>query len=65
MVPPWLVTQILIGVAKFLPTQKLVPTQDLGELAVRDAKKKELVHISLFSVANQLQKMIGFRSSGK
>lgn len=65
MVPPWLVTQILIGVAKFLPTQKLVPTQDLGELAVRDAKKKELVRISLFSVANQLQKVIGFRSSGK
>ncbi|KAG5623608.1 hypothetical protein H5410_008826 [Solanum commersonii] len=41
VVPSWLLTQILIGVAKFLPTQKLVPTQDLGELAVRDAKKKE------------------------
>ncbi|KAF3670792.1 putative caffeoylshikimate esterase-like isoform X2 [Capsicum annuum] len=42
VVPSWLVTQILIGVAKLLPTQKLVPTQDLGELAVRDAKKREL-----------------------
>ncbi|XP_015065537.1 caffeoylshikimate esterase-like [Solanum pennellii] len=41
MVPSWLLTQILIGVAKFLPTQKLVPTQDVRELAVRDAKKKE------------------------
>lgn len=41
VVPSWLVTQILIGVAKFLPTQKLVPTQDLGELAVREAKKRE------------------------
>ncbi|XP_004233711.1 caffeoylshikimate esterase-like [Solanum lycopersicum] len=41
MVPSWFVTQILIGVAKFLPTQKLVPTQDVRELAVRDAKKKE------------------------
>ena len=43
MVPSWFVTQILIGVAKFLPTQKLVPTQDVRELAVRDAKKKEHV----------------------
>ncbi|XP_010316333.1 caffeoylshikimate esterase [Solanum lycopersicum] len=43
IVPPWLVTQILIGVAKFLPTKKLhiVRTQDLGETAVREAKKKE------------------------
>uniref|UniRef100_A0A0V0GP09 Putative ovule protein n=1 Tax=Solanum chacoense TaxID=4108 RepID=A0A0V0GP09_SOLCH len=41
VVPSWLLTQILIGVAKFLPTQKLVRTQDLGESAVRDAKKKE------------------------
>ncbi|XP_055803618.1 caffeoylshikimate esterase-like [Solanum dulcamara] len=41
MIPSWLVTQILIGVARFLPTQKLVPTQDLGDLVVRDAKKKE------------------------
>ncbi|XP_009618376.1 caffeoylshikimate esterase [Nicotiana tabacum] len=49
MVPPWLVTQILIGVAKFLPTQKLVPTQDLGELAVRDAKKKELTAYNIIS----------------
>ncbi|TMW94505.1 hypothetical protein EJD97_010184 [Solanum chilense] len=41
MVPPWLVTQILVGIAKFLPKQKLVPQQDLAELAFRDVKKRE------------------------
>ncbi|KAI3451767.1 hypothetical protein Pfo_008432 [Paulownia fortunei] len=41
MVPPWLVTQILIGVAKLLPKQKLVPQRDLAELAFKDMKKRE------------------------
>ncbi|KAL8472581.1 hypothetical protein ACS0TY_029692 [Phlomoides rotata] len=41
MIPPWLLTQILIGVAKFLPKQKLVPQKDLAELAFRDVKKRE------------------------
>ncbi|CAI9758395.1 unnamed protein product [Fraxinus pennsylvanica] len=41
MVPPWLVTQILIGVAKLLPKWKLVPQKDLAELAFRDVKKRE------------------------
>ncbi|KAG8384087.1 hypothetical protein BUALT_Bualt04G0081600 [Buddleja alternifolia] len=41
MVPPWVVTQILIGVAKLLPKQKLVPQKDLAELAFRDVKKRE------------------------
>ncbi|KAF3640525.1 putative caffeoylshikimate esterase-like isoform X2 [Capsicum annuum] len=41
MVPPWLVTQLLVGIAKFLPKQKLVPQQDLAELAFRDVKKRE------------------------
>ncbi|KAB1211197.1 Caffeoylshikimate esterase [Morella rubra] len=41
MVPPWLVTQILIGVANFLPKQKLVPQKDLAEAAFRELKKKE------------------------
>ncbi|KAK4346791.1 hypothetical protein RND71_033130 [Anisodus tanguticus] len=49
MVPPRLVTQILIGVAKFLPTQKLVPTQDLGELAVRDEKKRKMMTYNIIS----------------
>ncbi|KAL6519570.1 hypothetical protein OROHE_017390 [Orobanche hederae] len=41
VVPPRLVTQILIGVAKVLPKSKLVPQKDLAELAFRDAKKRE------------------------
>ncbi|KAK3012526.1 hypothetical protein RJ639_009099, partial [Escallonia herrerae] len=42
MVPPWLMTQILIGVAKFLPKQKLVPQKDFAELAFSDPKKLDL-----------------------
>ncbi|XP_059450094.1 caffeoylshikimate esterase [Corylus avellana] len=42
MVPPWLLTQILIGIAKFLPKQKLVPQKDLAEAAFRDLKNREL-----------------------
>ncbi|XP_011097199.1 caffeoylshikimate esterase [Sesamum indicum] len=41
MVPPWLVTKILIGVAKVLPKHKLVPQKDLAELAFRDVKKRQ------------------------
>ncbi|XP_073148889.1 caffeoylshikimate esterase isoform X2 [Henckelia pumila] len=41
MVPPWLVTQILIGVSKLLPKQKLVPQKDLAEMAFQDARKRE------------------------
>lgn len=40
MVPPWILTQILIGVAKFLPKQKLVPEKDLAEAAFREPKKR-------------------------
>jgi caffeoylshikimate esterase len=43
MVPPWLLKQILIGMANFLPKQKLVPQKDLAEAAFRDLKKRELV----------------------
>ncbi|KAM1965970.1 hypothetical protein ACFX15_046245 [Malus domestica] len=42
MVPPWLLTQILIGVAKFLPKKKLVPQKNLAEAAFRDLKKREM-----------------------
>ncbi|XP_075652020.1 caffeoylshikimate esterase isoform X1 [Castanea sativa] len=42
MVPPWLLKQILIGVASFLPTIKLVPQKDLAEAAFRDVKYREL-----------------------
>ncbi|KAG9448937.1 hypothetical protein H6P81_008902 [Aristolochia fimbriata] len=42
MVPPWLVTQILIGIAKLLPTAKLVPQKDFAEMAFKDVKKREM-----------------------
>ncbi|PPD83190.1 hypothetical protein GOBAR_DD19878 [Gossypium barbadense] len=42
MVPPWILKQILIGVANILPKQKLVPQKDLAEAAFRDIKKREL-----------------------
>ncbi|XP_022772067.1 caffeoylshikimate esterase-like isoform X2 [Durio zibethinus] len=42
MVPPWIVKQILIGVANILPKQKLVPQKDLAEAAFRDNQKREL-----------------------
>ncbi|KAH7533284.1 hypothetical protein FEM48_Zijuj04G0114500 [Ziziphus jujuba var. spinosa] len=42
MVPPWLLTQILIGVSKFLPAMKLVPNKDLAEASFRDLKKREM-----------------------
>ncbi|KAK6125213.1 hypothetical protein DH2020_041038 [Rehmannia glutinosa] len=41
MVPPWLVTQILIGVSNWLPKRKLVPQKDLAELAFRDLNKRK------------------------
>lgn len=43
MVPPFLVKQILIVLANFLPKMKLVPQTDLAEAAFRDLKKREMV----------------------
>ncbi|KAE8681202.1 hypothetical protein F3Y22_tig00111338pilonHSYRG00203 [Hibiscus syriacus] len=43
MVPPWILKQILIGVANILPKQKFVPQKDLAEVAFRDIKKRKLV----------------------
>ncbi|KAG5527858.1 hypothetical protein RHGRI_028704 [Rhododendron griersonianum] len=40
--PPWLLRQILIGVAKFLPRQKLVPQKDLAEMAFKELNKREM-----------------------
>ncbi|XP_059670583.1 caffeoylshikimate esterase isoform X2 [Cornus florida] len=42
MVPPWLLTQILIGIAQFLPKQKLVPQKDFADMAFRDLNKRKL-----------------------
>lgn len=41
MYPPFILTQILIALAKVLPKSKLVPQKDLAELAFRE--KKEMV----------------------
>ncbi|EYU34400.1 hypothetical protein ABFS82_12G032000 [Erythranthe guttata] len=41
MVPPWILTQILSGMAKLLPKQKLVPHKDLAELAFKVVKNRE------------------------
>ncbi|RDX61879.1 Caffeoylshikimate esterase, partial [Mucuna pruriens] len=41
MVPPKLVTKVLIGLANVLPKHKLVPNKDLAEAAFRDLKKRE------------------------
>uniref|UniRef100_A0A6N2K861 Serine aminopeptidase S33 domain-containing protein n=1 Tax=Salix viminalis TaxID=40686 RepID=A0A6N2K861_SALVM len=42
MTPPWLLTQMLIGVANFLPKHKLVPQKDLAQAAFRDPKHRNL-----------------------
>ncbi|KAK9272713.1 hypothetical protein L1049_003090 [Liquidambar formosana] len=49
MVPPWLLTQILIGVANILPKQKLVPQKDLAEMAFKDMKKREMTAYNVIS----------------
>lgn len=48
MVPPFLVKQILIGIANILPKHKLVPQKDLAEAAFRDLKNRELVCFFFF-----------------
>lgn len=42
MVPPKLLKQFLICIAHFLPKKKLVPQNDLAEMAFRDSKKRRL-----------------------
>lgn len=49
MVPPRVVTQFLIGVAKVLPKQKLVPQKDLAELAFKDERKKNLAKYNVIA----------------
>ncbi|KAG9449742.1 hypothetical protein H6P81_009707 [Aristolochia fimbriata] len=42
MVPPLLVKQFLIGIAKFLPKRKLVPQPNMADMAFRDLEKRKL-----------------------
>ncbi|KAL1566596.1 acylglycerol lipase [Salvia divinorum] len=49
VVPPWLVTQILTGMAKLLPKLKLVPQKDLAELAFKDERKRKQTAYNIVS----------------
>jgi len=40
--PPWLLKQILIGIAHIFPKQKLVPQKDLAELAFREVHNRKM-----------------------
>lgn len=43
MVPPKLVVKMLIAMSNVLPKNKLVPTNDIGDAAFKDPKKREQV----------------------
>ncbi|XP_057974404.1 caffeoylshikimate esterase-like isoform X1 [Malania oleifera] len=49
MVPPRILTQMLIGMAKFLPKEKLVPQKDMADVAFRDLKKKEQTNYNVIA----------------
>ncbi|CAK7344355.1 unnamed protein product [Dovyalis caffra] len=49
MIPPWLVKQILIGVAHVFPKLKIVPHQDIAKMAFRDFKKLELAKYNVIA----------------
>lgn len=49
MVPPKLVVKMLIAMANVLPKNKMVPTQDIGDAAFKDPKKREQTHYNVIS----------------
>ncbi|XAR71359.1 2-acylglycerol O-acyltransferase [Bertholletia excelsa] len=49
MAPPRLLTQILIGLAKLLPKQKLVPQNDFAEMALKDLRKRDLARYNVIA----------------
>ncbi|KAJ0042194.1 hypothetical protein Pint_18774 [Pistacia integerrima] len=49
MVPPFLVKQLLIGIAYLLPKQKLVPQKNLAEAAFRDLRKREMTSYNVIA----------------
>ncbi|XP_077243923.1 alpha/beta-Hydrolases superfamily protein isoform X2 [Tasmannia lanceolata] len=49
MVPSWLVTQFLKGVAKLLPKEKLVPQKDFAEMAFKDLKKRKMTAFNVIA----------------
>ncbi|KAF9591367.1 hypothetical protein IFM89_004052 [Coptis chinensis] len=54
IVPPWIVRQVLIGIAKFFPTAKLVPQSNVANLAFGDLKKRKL---------NDTYNVLGYRDN--
>ncbi|KAF5181815.1 caffeoylshikimate esterase-like [Thalictrum thalictroides] len=49
MVPPWIVTQLLFGIAKFAPKAKLVPQQNFTDMAFRDVTKRPLASYNVIA----------------
>ncbi|KAL5726123.1 acylglycerol lipase [Ranunculus cassubicifolius] len=49
VVPPWLLTKILIGMAKFIPKAKLVPQDNLADMAFRDMEKRKLTKYNVIA----------------
>lgn len=49
VVPPWAVKQFLVGMAKVLPTYKLVPQKDLADMAFREPNKKLLTDYNIIA----------------
>ncbi|GAB2249559.1 hypothetical protein Droror1_Dr00012918 [Drosera rotundifolia] len=52
MYAPWILTKILIGVAKLIPQAKLVPQGDLGDMAFREKKEVSLPPLILHGEAD-------------
>ncbi|CAN1784682.1 Caffeoylshikimate esterase [Linum perenne] len=53
MAPPWVVKQFLIGIASFLPKQKLVPQKDIADAAFRDLKKREMAAYNVIAYSQK------------
>ncbi|CAN0926020.1 Caffeoylshikimate esterase [Linum grandiflorum] len=53
MAPPWVLKQVLIGIANFLPKHKLVPHKDIAEAAFRDLKKREMAAYNVIAYSQK------------
>lgn len=49
MVPPWAVKKLLIGLAKALPKSKLVPQDNLADMAFKEIEKRALVKYNVIA----------------
>ncbi|GAB2232918.1 hypothetical protein Droror1_Dr00011986 [Drosera rotundifolia] len=55
MYPPWILTKILIGMAKLIPLAKLVPQGDLGDMAFREKKELTAYNVIAYKDKPRLQ----------